>query len=826
MTSRKPARPALLRHAPTAAVMALLGAACAVTAPPGEAVATESSALGNDIEYCTFASVAGLQLNGNATQVGTTLRMATNTTFQDSSAFRTTTLPLTAATNFFTHVQFVLTPTTSQADGVVFVVQADPRGDTALGGDGGGIAYGNTNGGTAITKSVEVEFDTYANPWDPNANHVGVMVNGDETTHVAVGTPAFTLASSVPIDAWISYTAATTTLQVFVSNTGVKPATPLVTATTVNVFSTVGAAAYFGLTGSTGGSTETEVFNSWILSLTGLSECTCTTNAQCGGSTPACKVSPTPGTCVQCLTNADCSGQTPICNTTTNLCGACTSNASCAGTAGGTTPYCAPTGDPLAGACVGCVTTAECDGTTTTRTPICNKTGAGLDTCRACGSSAECAAAGLELTCLPSGPNSGACAECLTNADCNGKTPVCNTANQCVACVDDASCAAPTPACQTSGALQGECTQCSATNSTACMGATPVCNTATGICIAGCVNDSQCPAADWCDEAVHTCTAKLPNGTAVPSDPTHVNPTLDGACTAAAGALVCVSGVCDTKDNECGYANGDGPCTAGNGATVCRSGTCSGSGVCEPAGGCATDADCTGGNWCDETTGACTPKLANGTSIPVDMPHMNPTLDGECVPDAAMLVCVSGVCDIKDNKCGYANGDGSCTAGNAGTVCRSGACSTNGTCEPMGGCNVNGDCPGGTCNTTTHTCEASTVDAGPPADSGSGEDATAPVDGGSTADASTPDGATADSAAATDGAASSDGASGGGDGGGAGTDAAEASAGYLDGGGLSCDVTASGHDSAPLTGGALGALAVVAATRRRRSKRDRTTSVA
>ena len=33
-------------------------------------------------------------------------------------------------------------------------------------------------------------------------------------------------------------------------------------------------------------------------------------------------------------------------------------------------------------------------------------------------------------------------------------------------------------------------------------------------------------------------------------------------------------------------------------------------------------------------------------------------------------------------KCGYANGDGPCTVANGGTVCRSGACSTNGLCEP------------------------------------------------------------------------------------------------------------------------------------------------
>ena len=71
------------------------------------------------------------------------------------------------------------------------------------------------------------------------------------------------------------------------------------------------------------------------------------------------------------------------------------------------------------------------------------------------------------------------------------------------------------------------------------------------------------------------CVPKVANGQPVPSDPAHSNPTLGGTCTAAAAALTCTSGVCDTKDNLCGYASGDGPCTMGNGGTVCRSGMCS-----------------------------------------------------------------------------------------------------------------------------------------------------------------------------------------------------------------------------------------------------------
>ncbi len=222
--------------------------------------------------------------------------------------------------------------------------------------------------------------------------------------------------------------------------------------------------------------------------------------------------------------------------------------------------------------------------------------------------------------------------------------------------------------------------------------------------VSGCDLDSQCAAADFCDTATATCVPKLANGTPVPTIPGHTPP-LSGTCTPAAGSSVCISGVCDTIDNACGYADGDGPCTAGDGGTVCRSGACSTDGTCEPAGGCNVDADCTGGKWCNEGTHTCTPQIPNGGAIPSDPPHTSPTLNGTCSPSAATLVCVSGVCDPSDNDCGYANGDGPCTAGDGGTVCRSGACSTDGTCEPAGGCNVDADCTGGDwCDESTHTC--------------------------------------------------------------------------------------------------------------------------
>ena len=247
----------------------------------------------------------------------------------------------------------------------------------------------------------------------------------------------------------------------------------------------------------------------------------------------------------------------------------------------------------------------------------------------------------------------------------------------------------------------------------------------------GCNVDADCSNGNWCNEGAHTCTPKLTNGTTIPSDQPHSNPTLNGMCTTGAGTLVCISGVCDT-DNKCGYKDGDGPCATGG---VCRSGTCSSNGFCAPAGGCNIDADCAGGNWCNETAHMCVAKLANGTALPTDQPHTNPVLNAMCTSAAATLVCLSGVCDT-DNKCGLLNsdgpctvangpticrsavcdpdlkcglavGDGPCTVANQGTVCRSGACASNGVCEPSGGCNTDADCSGGKwCNETSHMCTA------------------------------------------------------------------------------------------------------------------------
>jgi hypothetical protein len=364
--------------------------------------------------------------------------------------------------------------------------------------------------------------------------------------------------------------------------------------------------------------------------------------------------------------------------------------------------------------------------------------------------SASCSSSG---TCMPAGG-------CNVDADCTAGNWCNESAHTCAPKLTNGT-ALPTDAPHTSPTLNGACTtaaatlvcvsavcdaadsKCGYTNGVGpCTGATAatVCRSATcsasGTCMAvgGCNVDADCSGGKWCNESTHACTAKLANGTTMPTDAPHTSPTLNGTCTSAAATLVCTAGACDATDNKCGllnadgpctaanggtvcrsavcdpdlkcgYATGDGPCTVANGGTVCRSGSCSLNGLCQPSGGCNVDADCTAGNWCNESVHTCAPKLTNGTAMPTDGPHTSPTLNGTCTTTAATLVCVSAVCDTADAKCGYANGDGPCSTANAATVCRSGACSSGGTCMPSGGCNVDADCTAGNwCKESTHAC--------------------------------------------------------------------------------------------------------------------------
>ena len=258
-----------------------------------------------------------------------------------------------------------------------------------------------------------------------------------------------------------------------------------------------------------------------------------------------------------------------------------------------------------------------------------------------------------------------------TAKDCGGSCPACADGLACGVDGDCQSSVCTTLVCQAPTCADGVKNGSEA--GVDCGGPCPACG--------GCNVDADCSNGNWCNVANHACAPKLPNGTAMPKDAAHASPTLNGKCTQLAAMLVCIAAVCDAADDKCGYANDDGPCTQADAGTVCRSGACSVVGTCMPLGGCNADADCSGGNWCNETVRVCVPKLANGAALPTDNAHANPILSGKCTQAAGALVCVSGICDAVDNKCGLAAGDGPCTAQNGGTVCRSGGCGVSGTCS-------------------------------------------------------------------------------------------------------------------------------------------------
>ncbi len=650
------------------------------------------SAAALTFQYCDFSNVSTLTMNGSAAQSGTLLRLTPATNNLAGSSYRTTAIPWTASTDFHAFFRFQILPNATGANGLAFILQN--VGVTALGPNGGEMGYGG------IGSSVEVEFDTHQNTWDPNGNHVGIMLDGAYNVHLAVGTPSFTMANAGVLFAWVDYAAATQTLSVYLAQSGTKPATPLAT-TTVNVGTAVGAQAFAGFTAATGGGgvNEHDVLE-FEFSTSG-EPCSCEGNAGCSDGTPICG---TAGVCRACVAS-DCTGATP---------------------------YCAPAGNPKAGQCVACLTDANCDANLNTNTPICDQSMTSLaDTCRACQSNPECvsplapvcdtsgAHLGQCVTCQsntdctgnPNGPvcfdngTTNVCVQCTSNANCGGTTPVCNASHQCVPCASDADCSVPTPACQTSGPLQGSCTQCSATNTSQCTGTTPLCDLPTGTCV-GCESNADCAGnTPICNLATKTCRA----------------------CQSNADCSTFPGKVCDTsgmKAGECVVCVLNSDCSAPTP-------------LCDPASNtcvqCESNADCSGGtpicNLTTHTCGACTSDA--DCSLPTPACQQSGPLQGQCTQCSGtnMTACVAPtpVCNTSTGTCAGCLTNSDCS-GNTPIcdpmmlVCR--ACQVNAECASFPGkvcdmaggarngecvvCATNSDCSAPTpwCDPSTNTCVA------------------------------------------------------------------------------------------------------------------------
>jgi hypothetical protein len=214
---------------------------------------------GGVVQFTDFSSTAGLTLNGSATTTttadGSVLRLTPAAYNQSGSAFSSTTIN---AATFSTEFKFRLTNPggifdgiATGADGFVFVIQPV---SSSIGGAGGGMGY------QGISPSVGVEYDTWLNGWDPDSNHLGVDTNGNMTSLSTVHvTPDFDDGNLWYT--WIDYNG--TTLEVRAAQTGVRPASALLSYD-IDVAGIIGTTtAYVGFTAGTGSAYENQDIIGW-----------------------------------------------------------------------------------------------------------------------------------------------------------------------------------------------------------------------------------------------------------------------------------------------------------------------------------------------------------------------------------------------------------------------------------------------------------------------------------------------------------------------------------------------------------------------------------
>jgi len=206
--------------------------------------------------YANFSNTSQLSLNGSAAQASNRLRLTTSVNNDVGSAFFQTPIAISDTTSFETEFQFQIggAQGTGGADGLAFVVQGNSA--TTIGTGANSLGYGG------IGNSVAVEFDTYQNVYDPSANHVSILTNGDATNALQTNAPGLDLNSGSVVNAWVDYNGSTNLMAVYVSNTTTKPDTALIVQS-LDLSALVGTQAYVGFSGSTGGLNNVHDILSW-----------------------------------------------------------------------------------------------------------------------------------------------------------------------------------------------------------------------------------------------------------------------------------------------------------------------------------------------------------------------------------------------------------------------------------------------------------------------------------------------------------------------------------------------------------------------------------
>ncbi|MBP1909377.1 lectin-like domain-containing protein [Methanolobus bombayensis] len=213
--------------------------------------------------YENFSDVSRFQLNGDAYQSGTKLRLTPSQQNQHGSAFLKDKVSIGNDSSFSTYFTFEITsPVSTGADGIVFVIQPNSNDE---GSTGGGIGY------EGINNSIGIEFDTFDNS-EVSGSHVGIDINGSVTSLNSTALAGdLDLGNTNIKHAWIDYNSSTNIVEVRINTSETRPSNPQL----IHNFEgktlrdIIGYdEAFVGFTASTGGAWENHDILSWYFTNT------------------------------------------------------------------------------------------------------------------------------------------------------------------------------------------------------------------------------------------------------------------------------------------------------------------------------------------------------------------------------------------------------------------------------------------------------------------------------------------------------------------------------------------------------------------------------
>jgi len=203
--------------------------------------------LGGTAAFADFSDVSQWVFNGTATQVGDRIRLTEDAGSQGGSAYYVPRLRLDDGNAFNAEFSFVIDQPrdgNNAADGLALVIHDDPRGWSALGGLGGAIGQDN------ITPRLAIIVEDYQTP------ELQIRTStGDGNTQVNLDTSYVDgIRNGAEWFVWADYDGTTDLLEVFLSDTNIKPGAATLS-TTIDLVSLFNGEdeLIVGFTGATGG---------------------------------------------------------------------------------------------------------------------------------------------------------------------------------------------------------------------------------------------------------------------------------------------------------------------------------------------------------------------------------------------------------------------------------------------------------------------------------------------------------------------------------------------------------------------------------------------